>query len=720
MNRALISIIGTITLSATLAASTKAKNNEPPDLIPKPRNVIMRQGEFYMPRGASITVRKVGQVPDEAFTLLKEALTVSSGMRLAPDTGRWIILDMEKSDLADEGYTLEVRPQKIIIKASNPKGMFYGVQTLLQLLPYGKKATIPCMDIEDKPAFKWRGLMLDCSRTFLKIDFLKRYINAMSAFKMNILHLHLTDDQGWRLEIPKYPKLTEIGSKFEDKYNDNGGFYTQDEIRDLIKYAQDRCITIIPEIEMPGHAVAALKAYPELSCAGGSFEIKPYMLTPGIYDDVMCPGNENTFRFVEDVLSDVIELFPSKYIHIGGDEVPKTKWKLCPQCQQRMKVEGLKNENELQSYFTKRVGAFLNSKGRRLVGWDEIMEGGLPPKATVMSWRSVSAGADALKKGHEVVFAPTSHCYFDYPYEVTDTEKVYSYNPVPDGITEKQAKNILGVQACMWTHMARTEPDIDRQIFPRLIALSEVAWTDSAKRDYADFTTRLKPLLAILDRNKIVSYKEPEPPVYVDELRASFDFNPTTGDVWKSGGKAEITLDPNGGKTPAVIEQGGPEGASGFLNIIPDSLVKGDDPERHLDFARMPFNCDMWIRHEGQKPQQYGSTIFSYGQTGPGGWRIGINSANKLIFSLYGIYDSEAPDSIVPPDNRWHHITVSLMKDRHVSFAVDGKLTNHLELSANCGRPQSTELLIGNDQSRTTPFIGGVALIRISSGEKVE
>lgn len=667
-----------------------------------------------MPRGASIAIRHRGPVPVETIALLKAALTGASGMRISAQSGRRIVLDIEGPGSGDEGYILDVRAQAITIRATDKKGIFNGMQTLFQLFPFGKRASIPCMHVEDRPAFGWRGLMLDCSRTFLSADFLKRYIDVMSAFKLNVLHLHLTDDQGWRLEIPRYPKLTEIGSKFEDKYNDKGGFYTRGEMAGLVKYAEDRGITIIPEIEMPGHSIAALKSYPELSCAGGPFEIRPYTLTPGIYDDVMCPGNEMTFRFVEDVLTDVMELFPSKYIHIGGDEVPKTKWRLCPKCQARMKAEGLKDENELQSYFTKRIGAFLNSKGRRLIGWDEIMEGGLPRKAAVMSWRGVGPGTDALKQGHEVVFAPTSHCYFDYPYEVTDTEKVYAYNPVPEGLTDKEAKNILGIQACMWTHIARTETDIDKQIFPRLIALSEVAWSNSPKRDFADFAGRLKSQLAILDRSKTAYYKEPAPPAYVDELRASFDFNAADADAWKSGGRAAITLAPASG---ASIEQGGPNGASGYLSIPPGALVKGDDPERLLDFARMPFAVDMWIRHEGQKEQQYGSTIFSYGQTGPGGWRVGINSRNQLIFSLYGIYDSEAPNSIAPSDGVWHHISVRFMKDRHVSFYVDGKRTDHLGLSAHGGSPQGTGALIGNDQSGTTPFVGGITQIRISAGE---
>jgi|GEM_PF-1124280 len=720
MNKVIFSILGMISLILMQAASVKAKSAGTVVLIPMPRSIALLPGEFSVPHGTAVSLRGNGQVPGATFAFLKTALTIQSGMRLAVDSSRWILLDMKKPRIDDESYSLEVRTQNVTIHATNPKGLFYGIQTLLQLLQYGKKTSIPCLDIKDKPAYRWRGLMLDCSRTFLRIDFLKRYIDVMSAFKLNILHLHLTDDQGWRLEIPKYPRLTEIGSKFEDRYHDTGGYYTRGDIKNLVKYAQDRNITIIPEIEMPGHSIAALKSYPELSCAGGPFEILPYMLTPGIYDDVMCPGNENTFRFVESVLSDVIELFPSKYIHIGGDEVPKTKWKLCTKCQKRMKDEGLKNENELQSYFTKRVSAYLNSRGRRLIGWDEIMEGGLPPKSTVMSWRGEGPGANALKQGHEVVFCPTSHCYFDYTNDVTNIEKVYSYNPIPNGISNKQAKNILGVQACMWTHIARTAPEIDRQIFPRLIALSEVAWSTRAGRDHGNFTTRLQPLLTILDRNKTVSYVEPKPRKYINELRVSFDFNPENKDAWISKGKVEITLVPDKGATPATIEQGGPEGAKGFLNIPPGALLKGSDPTRSLDFSRMPFIVDMWIRHNGQKSQQYGSTIFSYGQSGPGGWRVGINSSNRLLFSLYGIYDAEAPDSIVPPDGTWHHIFIKFMKDRRVSFMVDGKQTNVLEQSAHGISPGSTDVLIGNDMQGVTPFIGGIAMIRIYSGESIE
>ena len=372
--------------------------------------------------------------------------------------------------------------------------MFYAVQTLRQLLwnpDLSPKNALPCLTVIDKPRFGWRGLMLDCSRTFLPIEYLRKYIDLLALYKMNVLHLHLTDDQGWRMPIPKYPKLTTVGGRFADRYtNERNGFYTKKQLRDLIKYAAARNITIVPEIEMPGHCTAALAAYPELSCSGGPFEIRPFFDTPGINADVFCPGNEATFTFLENVLKETIAVFPSEFIHIGGDEVPKTRWKECPKCQARMKAEGLKTEEELQSYFVKRIERFLVSKHRRLLGWDEIMEGGLAPQATVMSWRGVEPGMKAIKAGHEVVFAPTTYCYLDYASNNPMLRKTYSYDPLPSELAQDATK-VLGIQGCMWTHIARTDESIDRQIFPRLAALAEVAWTPPYMRDYNLFLQRM-------------------------------------------------------------------------------------------------------------------------------------------------------------------------------------------------------------------------------------
>jgi len=415
-----------------------------------------------------------------------------------------LVTDKSLRWLGDEGYQITVRPDEIRIAGYKTNGIFYGIQTLRQLMPLqifrqGKvkdvQWAVPCVGIKDKPRFCWRGLMIDCSRTFWNKEFIKRYIDLLSVYKMNVLHLHLTDDQGWRIEIKSRPKLTELCSTFAPKYNEPAereGYYSQDDIRELVAYALDRNITIVPEIEMPGHSSEVFAAYPELSCRGVESEIYPYFKGPGITSDILCAGNEETFVFLEDVLAEVIELFGSQYIHIGGDEAPKERWKSCPRCQRRIREEGLKNEDELQSWFVQRIEKYLNSKGKKLIGWDEILEGGLAANAAVMSWRGMKGGIAAAKDEHFVVMSPTSHCYFDYTYGRIPTEKVYSFEPVPAVLPNEQHKFILGAQANFWSHIDRTEAKFDRQIFPRYVALSEVVWSPRGHRDWEDFRRRLK------------------------------------------------------------------------------------------------------------------------------------------------------------------------------------------------------------------------------------
>jgi hexosaminidase len=459
-------------------------------VIPKPQSVTYHRGDFILSHAtrlkfdqADIRIRAIpGQI--------SQALRTS----VLPDQGSGVI-DLGIDDLADirpAGYQLQVRRNKIRITAKEPAGLFYGIQTLKQLIPANGSGKIPCMDMTDFPAFGWRGLMLDCSRTFLPKEYILNYIDRLAAIKMNVLHLHLTDDQGWRIEIKKYPELTQICSKFDPQYpGEVNGFYTQDDIREIVAYAAKSFITVVPEIEMPGHSTEIFAAYPELSCSGKKSVIFPYSKGPEVTEDILCAGNDSVFAFMEEVLSEVIALFPSEYIHIGGDEAPKTAWKKCPKCQSRIKVEGLRDEAELQSYFIRRIEKFINSKGRKLIGWDEILEGGLAENAAVMSWRGEQGGIEAARQGHSVVMSPTSHCYFDYSYETTPIKNVYSYHPVPKELTGDQSKYILGAQANMWTHIARTEPAIDAQIFPRLYALAEVLWTNPAVRDYADLEHRI-------------------------------------------------------------------------------------------------------------------------------------------------------------------------------------------------------------------------------------
>jgi hexosaminidase len=420
----------------------------------------------------------------------------------------------------DEAYKLQISPNAIRVEARTPNGFFYALQTLYQLLPtdiYGKnkskirKWSAPCVSISDAPRFAYRGLHLDVGRHFFPIDFIKKYIDAMAFHKLNNFHWHLTEDQGWRLEIKKYPLLTEIGSKRKETLIGNfferfpqqfdgkpyGGFYTQDEAREIVAYAAERFINVIPEIELPGHAQAALASYPFLSCTQDTtIEVATRW---GIFKDVYCP-RESTFTFLEDVLTEVLDIFPSKYIHIGGDECPKDRWKECPDCQSLIKKLNLKDEHELQSYFVQRIERFLNSKGRKIIGWDEILEGGLAPNATVMSWRGTNGGIAAAKAGHDVIMNPRTHCYFDYYQSDPMNEptaiggylplnKVYHYEPVPAELTSDEAKYILGAQANVWTEYIPTSQHVEYMTFPRVSAMSEVLW--SSTKNWESFSKRL-------------------------------------------------------------------------------------------------------------------------------------------------------------------------------------------------------------------------------------
>ena len=423
--------------------------------------------------------------------------------------------------LPAEGYELNVDGEGIEVRASQFPGFLYALQSLGQLLPaavYGTEPApdaaweVPCVKIADAPRFAYRGMHLDVARHFFSVDEVKRYIDVMAIHKLNTLHWHLTDDQGWRIEIKRYPELTAVGSirkatvvrKEWGTYDGTpyGGFYTQDEIRDVVKYAADRGVTVIPEIDLPGHMLAALTAYPELGCTGGPYEVWGRW---GVADDVLCPGREKTFEFLEGVLTEVMELFPSEYIHIGGDECPKVRWEKCPRCQAKIRQLGLKDDGEhtaehyLQSYVTDRIGKFLAQHGRRIIGWDEILEGRAPSDAVVMSWRGSEGGIAAAKLGHDVIMTPNSHFYFDY-YQSLDTdaeplgiggyialEKVYSYDPAFPELTPEQQKHILGVQANLWTEYVLSDEHLEYMLLPRLAALSEVQWCLPETKDWNRF-----------------------------------------------------------------------------------------------------------------------------------------------------------------------------------------------------------------------------------------
>lgn len=395
---------------------------------------------------------------------------------------------VDKSIPNAEGYRLTIAPEGVLVEASSKAGAFYGFESLRQIILNSDGPRIASQNIEDAPRFEWRGLMLDVSRTFMPKELLKRYITLLSNYKMNVLHLHLTDDQGWRVEIKRYPKLTEVGSKFDSKYNQMGGYYTQDDIRELVAFAQQRNVTLVPEIEMPGHACAAIAAYPYLSCRNITPEIHTFFEGPSVHEEIFCAGKESTYEFAKGVIDEIIELFPSKYIHIGGDEAPKAEWEKCPQCQAKMKESNLTNEEELQSYFVRQMGDYISSKGRVLVGWDEIIDGKkLHGTEVVMYWRGwmqKHVAQELRDKNFKVVGSPTSHCYIDYNHETISTQRIHDYEPVIEGTSEA---NYLGVQANFWSHIDRSEHNIDKQLFPRLLGLSEVGWCQKSTTNWELF-----------------------------------------------------------------------------------------------------------------------------------------------------------------------------------------------------------------------------------------
>lgn len=440
-----------------------------------------------------------------------------------------IILSLDSSVENNEGYTLTTTARNIRIAGKTANGVFYGVQTLRKSIPAEVKdkfVEMPSAVISDYPRFGYRGMMLDVGRHYFPVSFVKEYIDLLALHNMNTFHWHLTEDQGWRIEIKKYPKLTEIGSKRDctvighnsGKYDGTpyGGFFTQEEAKEIVKYAAERYITVIPEIDLPGHMLGALAAYPELGCTGGPYKVATQW---GIFDDVLCIGNPKTIQFLKDVMDEIMEIFPSKYIHIGGDEAPRVRWKSCPKCQALVKAEGLKAdekhtaEDRLQSYCTAQIEKYLNLHGRKIIGWDEILEGDVAPNATVMSWRGMKGGIEAAKLNHDVIMTPTDFAYFDY-YQTKDTknepiaiggflplEKVYSFEPVPAQLTEDQKKHILGGQANLWTEYIPTTKQVEYMVLPRMAAMSEVLWTNPELKDYKQFKNDLTRMIQIYKRD---------------------------------------------------------------------------------------------------------------------------------------------------------------------------------------------------------------------------
>lgn len=491
-------------------------------IIPQPVSLKKFPGTFTLSKKTVIAVKD--EADKKAAEFFNEYLQQFYGFKLDMDKQEgknYIRLTTRKFIKAPDkdAYILNVNKDGVSIEGDTYAGTFYGLQSLIQLLPVPASKTksfpaglsIPFVAIEDAPRFSYRGMHLDVGRHFFPPSFIKKYIDYIALHKMNYFHWHLTEDQGWRIEIKKYPKLTEIGScrngtiigRYPGKGNDSiryCGYYTQDEVKEIVQYAADRHITVVPEIEMPGHSSAALTAYPWLGCPGtGPYKVEG---TWGVFEDVYCAGKDSTFQFLQDVIDEVIALFPSKYIHVGGDESPKANWKKCPLCQARIKAEGLKDEHELQSYFIQRMEKYINSKGRTIIGWDEILEGGLAPNAVVMSWRGEEGGIAAAKQNHDVIMTPGKYVYLDHAQSkdedsvtiggFTPVEVTYGYDPVPKELTPEQSKYILGSQGNVWTEYMRYPSKVEYMIFPRMSALSEVLWTPTEKKSWPDFEKRLR------------------------------------------------------------------------------------------------------------------------------------------------------------------------------------------------------------------------------------
>ena len=536
---------------ALVCASCGTEQEANYQVIPLPQEVSLTQGNpFKLNGNVLIAYPENNALLQRNAEFLSEYIRQSTGY--APKTKaiaageqvkNAITLGLDPDIANKEGYVLTTTPEGISINGQTENGVFYGIQTLRKSIPAEAKGAtilIPAGEIKDEPRFSYRGMHLDVGRHFFPIEFIKKYIDLLALHNMNTFHWHLTDDQGWRIEIKKYPKLTEIGSQRSrtvigrntQEYDNTpyGGFYTQEEAKEIVKYAQERYITVIPEVDLPGHMLAALAAYPEMGCTGGPYEVCPRW---GVFEDVLCIGNDKTMQFLEDVMSEIIEIFPSEYVHIGGDEAPRDRWKECPKCQARIKAEGLKAdknhtaEDRLQSYCMTRIEKFLNSKGRRIIGWDEILEGDVAPNATVMSWRGASGGIKAAQMGHDVIMTPNTYCYFDY-YQTADTkdeplgiggyvpiEKVYSLDPTFD-LNEEQKKHIIGAQANLWTEYIATTEHVEYMVLPRMAALAEVQWTQPEKKDFKDFTTRLASLMKFYQRDGFNYAK------HVFDLKADF------------------------------------------------------------------------------------------------------------------------------------------------------------------------------------------------------
>lgn len=529
--RKLWSGIGLIACMAFVFSCSSKQETADYRVVPLPKTISVETGKpFVLDNQVRILYPEGNADMKRNAEFLKAYIQESTGKELTVEAGtegaNAIVLKLGLQHANPEAYRLAVTDDGVTIEAPTEAGVFYGVQTLRKSLPVVREAKVvmPAVVVNDEPRFSHRGMMLDISRHFFALDSVKRYIDLLALHNINRFHWHLTDDQGWRIEIKKYPELTQVGSKRSEtvighntgKYDGipYGGFYTQEEAREIVAYAKDRYITVIPEIDMPGHMQGALAAFPDLGCTGGPYEVWRMW---GVSEEVLCAGNPKTLQFVKDVMDELMEIFPSEYFHIGGDECPKIRWKECPKCQAKIKALKLKGDSQhaaeerLQSYFMSEVEKYLNEHGRRIIGWDEILEGGVAPSATIMAWRGVNEGVKAVKLQHDVIMVPTSYLYFDY-YQAKDKdqepiaiggyvplEKVYSFDPVPENLTPEEAKHIIGTQANLWTEYIPNFRQVEYMVLPRMDALSEIQWVEPGQKNYEDFLSRMPKMFDIYD-----------------------------------------------------------------------------------------------------------------------------------------------------------------------------------------------------------------------------
>lgn len=652
-----------IAMAFLVGCQSKSPEVVIPQIVPQPQSISYDLQKHFNLNSRPILLSETDEA-EEVMLFLHDYFKSIDWASELHTSGNAQIHFKENSDLTEEAYSLTVDHEGVTIKASTSKGFFYGTQSLIQMLPAEKHiALLPYMTINDAPRFKWRGLHLDVGRHFYPVDFVKKYIDLMAFYKLNTFHWHLTEDQGWRIEIKKYPKLTEIGSQrketiieknFDPYVGDGtpyGGFYTQDQIREVVAYAAKRQVTVVPEIEMPGHSLAALAAYPELGCAPGPYEVGTRW---GVYDDIYCPS-EKTFAFLEDVLTEVIDLFPGEYIHIGGDEAPKAAWKKSKLAQQVIKREGLKDEFELQSYFIKRMERFLVSKGKKLIGWDEILEGGLAPEATVMSWRGVAGGIEAAESGHDVVMSPNADMYFDHyqadpatqPLAIggfTTLESVYHYEPIPEDLDEKHHQHVLGAQANVWTEYMKTSDYVEYMVYPRAIALSETVWTKPENKDWKGFQKKMGHQYSLLDARDI-NYFIDVPEGLVDGLTL--------------GNEQTINL------------------KTGFNNANIYYTIDGTDPDERANLYTEPIQIDL-----SSGPVTVKAVVVT-------------NSGNSSVV-LSAVYQKAELVGAIQPLKADDGLTASLFKGRFNSVKQLGTLQGgSSEVVTSIGLPEDFPLTFG-------------------------